>query len=130
YPNNDYAAHVLGFLDGEGHGLYGLEAYYDDILFGEPGLNIENKSATGGSIPYEKPEKQEAYKGSDLVLTINPTIQELVDKYGSETYEEFKPKKLTVIVMDPNNGNILAMENFPNYDPNEPRKSVQEEYKD
>lgn len=129
YPNEDYAAHVLGFIDGEGHGLYGLEAYYDEVLFGEPGLNIESKSATGGSIPYEKPEKQEAFKGSDLVLTINPTIQGLVDKYGKETYEEFRPKKLAVIVMDPNNGNILAMENFPNYDPNEPRKSVQEEYK-
>lgn len=130
YPQETFASHALGFMNTEGHGEYGLEAYYDDILYGQKGLSIENKSPSGDLIPYEKPNTQDAKKGSDIKLTIDSSIQDLVIKYGLKTYEEFMPKNLSIIVMNPNNGHILAMENFPTYDPNNPKKAIVEEYKD
>lgn len=130
YPNEAFASHALGFMNTDGHGEYGLEAYYDDILYGQKGLSVENKSPSGDLIPYEKANTQAAKKGSDIKLTIDSSIQDLVVKYGLKTYEEFSPKNLSIIVMDPNNGHILAMENFPTYDPNEPRKAIVEDFKD
>lgn len=130
YPRQNYASHMIGFLDSEGHGEYGLEAYYDKVLYGEEGLNVQEKSALGDDIPYDKAQTKEAHRGSDIKLTIDPKIQDLVIGHGLETYEEYRPNKLSIVVMDPNNGDILAMENFPNFDPNNPKQAVRDSYKD
>lgn len=74
----------------------------------------------------KKKETVEADQGNDVVLTIDERIQEFVSKFGEENYNKYKPKKLSIIVMDPNNGDVLALDNYPKYDPNFPRKSLDE----
>lgn len=129
YPNGKFFSQGLGFLNEDLHGEYGLEAYYDHILYGQEGMNVKDMSPIGEAIPYQRPNHKKALRGGDIRLTIDSQIQKIVEEKGMESYEEFKPKNLSVIVMDPRNGDILAMENFPNYDPNEPRKSVENELK-
>lgn len=130
YPQGELASHLIGFVGTDGHGSYGVESYFDQELFGESGLRIQSMSATGDNMPYEKPEFKDADKGDNIKLTLDSKIQAIVNQAAKESFEEFEPKKLSIIVMDPNNGKVLAMENLPNFDPNEPRAAVDEENKD
>lgn len=123
YPAGEFAPYVLGFLDHQNHGSYGVERSYDSELYGKSGLNIASVSPFGDIIPYEDFEKHNAKEGSDIVLTIDDRIQELATRFAKETYEKYRPKKLTILVMNPKDGDVLALENLPKYDPNNPRKA-------
>lgn len=121
---NNAGSGVLGFVDFENNGVAGIEKAFNQELKGVPGLNIFSKSGEGqgNSIPYEDNKINEPTKGENLQLTIDETIQGAANRAGKKTMEEFNLKNLSIIVSKPKTGEILALENFPNYDPNNPRK--------
>ncbi|WP_275266276.1 stage V sporulation protein D [Calorimonas adulescens] len=121
YPNNNLAAHVLGFTGTDNQGLDGLEAMYDNILTGVPGRISTPKDASGRKIDDSTSEYYKPEDGYNLVLTIDEVIQHYVEKALDQAYADTKPSKgMSAIVMDPQTGEILAMANRPDYNPNDP----------
>lgn len=122
YPSNSLAAHVIGFTDSENNGTYGIEETFNDILKGIPGKKSFSKSLSGGVIPYEEYEVVKPINGNNLTLTIDDRIQTIISTHAKKLVDEYAPKNVSIIVMNPNNGDILGLENYPNYNLNEPRK--------
>lgn len=127
YPNGNLASHVIGFTNIDNEGLYGVESTYNDVLLGTPGKWVKTTDAGGAQLPFVGDKKYDASNGLNVVLTIDETIQKITDAAVSKGFEENKPKNLSVIVMDPMTGEVLAMTNKPDYDLNEPRKAPNEE---
>lgn len=115
YPNGSLAAHVLGFVGLDGQGLGGLERTFNERISGEPGRLFLEKDATGK--PYESFEMA-AKPGQTVVLTIDQAIQYQVERALQSAVERTHAKSGSVIVLDPRNGEILAMANAPSFDPN------------
>ena len=120
YPNGNYLSQVLGTINSEGVGLTGLELQYDDYLSGLSGIRIGGIDANSNDLPFVSGKQTNAINGKDIVTTIDENLQyyaELVAKEGLETH---KAKRVSITIMNPNNGEILAMANAPGYDPNNP----------
>ena len=116
YPNNDLAAHVLGFLNSESRGIWGIERYYNNELSGIAGREY-------GTIKdglYVEREKKIQQNGNNVILTIDQTIQHYTEEALKNFNNEYGSKNACAIVMNPNNGEILAVANMPNYDLNNP----------
>ena len=111
YPENSLASNILGFysfMDREnGHGYYGVEEYYDDLLAGTPMETFMPRN------PYLLEELPNVPAGASLILTIDREIQAMVEKKLDEAVEEYKAESGTVIILDPRNGEILAMASQP-----------------
>ncbi|MDO5718004.1 MAG: penicillin-binding transpeptidase domain-containing protein [Tissierellia bacterium] len=122
YPEGDLASYIIGFLDHEGHGEYGIESSFDKELYGESGLRTVSISPSGDIIPYDKQEEKKADQGDSVVLTVDERIQELLGRYSREVYAKYKPNKMTIIVLNPNNGDVLGLDNYPKYNSNNPRQ--------
>ncbi|WP_081411100.1 stage V sporulation protein D [Desulfotruncus alcoholivorax] len=126
YLNSTLAAHVLGFTGIDNQGLIGIEKSYDEELRGEPGRIVVEHDAAGREVPEAIHQYIPAQKGSDLVLTIDETIQYFVERELDKVVAQYKPKFALAIIMDPETGEILAMGNRPTFDPNnwagEPRE--------
>lgn len=112
------AASVLGFADFDNQGHYGVEEYYNAQLAGEPGWIDAERDATGRPLALQQPETQAAVDGSDVVLTIDSAIQYLAERELQNSIKEYQADSGYVIVQDPNTGAILAMANYPTFDPN------------
>jgi len=120
YPQGAMAAHVLGFAGVDNKGLEGVEYYYDDWLSGKEGSMLVEFDAVGNEIPFTARVKKEAEAGNNLILTIDLGLQLIVEEVLNEVMQsEINPKSATVILMNPQNGEILALANNPNYDINE-----------
>jgi stage V sporulation protein D (sporulation-specific penicillin-binding protein) len=125
YPNKNFASHILGFTGVDGQGLDGIEIKFDDDLKGSPGKIETETDALGREIPFSTDKYIPPRDGYDLVLTIDEVIQHFAEKAAENALIENKAKSVTAIVMDPSTGEILAMVNKPDYDPNEfPPKSA------
>lgn len=121
YPYGTVASTVLGFTGTDGQGLEGLEMQYDTQLRGTAGRLISSQNALGTDMPFEYEQYVEAENGYDLVLTIDETVQSVLEKYLAEGVEQFKVKNGAVaIMMDVDTGAILGMATTPTYDPNDP----------
>jgi len=120
YPYKSLASTVIGFTGTDDIGVEGLEYEYDKELTGIPGRVISAKNGAMGSMPIEYTASYEAQEGTSLVLTIDETIQSLLEKELSKVYESSKANAAYGLVMDVKTGAILAMSNQPNYDLNEP----------
>lgn len=121
YPLNDSAAAVIGFLDGDGSGQYGLEAYYDDYLAGVNGRIISAKDAWGNEMPYRYEKTFDAQDGNSLVLTIDSTLQHYLEKHLEEAVTTYKAEKRACgIIMNAKTGEIYAMATVPGFDLNSP----------
>ncbi len=119
YPYNSFASYVLGFVNYDNEAVLGIESYYNDILSGTPGeLNVM-EDLKGYKLPEGELLYEPAKNGNDLVLTIDKTIQQYVENTLDKAVELYNPKSMVVIVTEPNTGEILAMSNRPNYNPNE-----------
>jgi len=118
YPEKELACHLLGFVGAEGDGFYGLEEYYDDILQGEPGSRGGERDPSGLQMIAGYGSYVPAQEGPTLVLTLDRTIQGLVEEDLEKAIEEYGAQGGTIIVMDPWTGAILAMASYPRYDPN------------
>ncbi|MGI6475712.1 MAG: peptidoglycan D,D-transpeptidase FtsI family protein [Candidatus Dojkabacteria bacterium] len=123
YPNNHLASHVLGFIgkneDGELVGQYGIQGYYYGDITGRQGYSYEERDSSGNVILTAEYEPILPREGKDFKLTIIPNIQNKVETILEEKVKESRAKSGSVIVMDPKTGAILAMANYPSYNPNE-----------
>jgi stage V sporulation protein D (sporulation-specific penicillin-binding protein) len=120
YPNGNFLAHVLGNTNVDGDGRAGLELQYNEELKGVPGRFIGETDAYHRQLPYSIATYVPPKNGNDLVLTIDQSIQYFTEKALEKGLIEYKAKQITAIVMDPKTGEILAMANKPDYDPNNP----------
>lgn len=115
YPQDSFLSQVIGFLGGEGKGQYGLEGFYDATLKGQNEF-VQGKRGLGGSLLFfGSLQKQEK---NDLILTIDYDIQFEAEKLLTETKEKLGIESGQIIVADPWTGKILAMANFPSFNPN------------
>lgn len=130
YPYNNLASQIIGFCGSDNQGLNGIEALYDSELKGETGKIIKIADAKGNTIMKEGEDYEAAIDGNDLVLTIDATIQGIAEKYLAEACIDNQcTDGGSIIVMNPNNGDILAMAGYPNYNLNEPFTASSEELK-
>ena len=121
YPYNNLASQIIGFCGSDNQGLNGLEAVYDEVLKGEKGTIIKIADAKGNTILKEGEDYKTGIDGNDLVLSIDATIQGIAEKYLEEACIDNQcTDGGSVIVMNPNNGDILAMAGYPNYNLNDP----------
>ncbi len=127
YPYNELASKVIGFTGADNQGIVGLEVKYDEILAGTPGSILTITDANGLEVANEAESRIEPVSGNNLYTTIDVNIQ----KYAQQAAEKIKTakqaKRVSVILMNPQNGEILAMVNVPEYNLNEPYTLVCEE---
>jgi cell division protein FtsI (penicillin-binding protein 3) len=115
YPQGDMAAQTIGAVGEEGEGLTGLEAGEDSVLAGSDGERRTVNDALGEPIRTET--MKEASDGEDLRLTLDPAIQKKTEQVLGEVGETYAPKGATAIVMDPRSSQLLAVANWPPFDP-------------
>lgn len=121
YPYDTVASNVIGFCGSDNQGLSGIESKWDSILTGTPGKIVSSKGSDQQEIPNAEETYISAENGSDLTLTIDLNIQTIVEKYLKQAVEENDCEKGgNVIVMNPKNGDILAMACYPDYNLNTP----------
>lgn len=123
YPDRELAAHLLGFVRYDSNGGYGLEGYHDLLLKG-----ASKRSDVGDvegrvyhrreAMPFAFPQLPLPQDGTHLVLTLDRNIQYLVEQELAKAVAQYQADSGTIIVMDPKTGAILAMANYPSYDPN------------
>ena len=121
YPNGSLAAHVLGFANNDGDGLYGLELQYDEYLSGVDGYYIKARDSHGNVMPFEYASYIEAVDGYNLTTTIDSTVQSFLEEELAATVEKYDAQNRACgIVMDVNTGAILAMATSSPFDLNDP----------
>ncbi len=118
YPEGSLAAHVIGFLSHDGIGQYGIEGYFNTDLEGKKGTIYASKDPFGRQITVMDSEIVNAVDGDSVVLTIDRIIQRKVEAVIKDAVERYKADSGQVIVMNPFTGAIIAMANFPTFDPN------------
>ncbi len=114
YPEGSLSATVLGFVNSEQQGFYGLEEWYDARLRGSEGFRI----AGGPQVLLDLPFVQPPQNGVDLVLTIDRVVQRAAEKHLAQALQDYEAKSGAIVVMDPKTGAVLAMAVAPGYDPN------------
>jgi len=122
YPNNNLAAHVIGFTGIDNQGLSGVELTMDKYLKGTPGRILGGVDAGGRDLPFTKEDRIPAQDGMTVVLTIDETIQHLAEKALDKAIADNKVVNgATAIVLDPKSGEILALASKPDYNLNTPK---------
>ena len=125
YPNNNLASNLIGFCGDDNTGLAGLEEKWNDTLTGTSGKIVTAKANGGEAISDENEQYVAAENGSNIYLTIDINIQKIAEKYLAQAVTENQCEKGgTVIIMNPQSGDILAMASNPDYNLNQPRDSV------
>ena len=130
YPYSTMASQIIGFCGSDNQGLDGIEAKYESQLKGKQGAIQRHTDAKGGEIGKEGENYVSAVDGNDLVLTIDLSIQSIVEKYLTEAcIDNVCTDGGNVVIMNPKNGDILAMATYPNYNLNSPYEAYTEELK-
>jgi cell division protein FtsI/penicillin-binding protein 2 len=130
YPDHEMAAHVLGFTGIDNQGLDGLERYYENILTGKKGLILTERDARGRVVLADNKSVKANVDGLNVVTTLDKTIQHIAQVELEKAYEKYRCKAASIAVMDPHTGEILALANYPNYDPNHFSDSPKEYWRD
>lgn len=120
YPNNELAAHVLGFVDAQHRGVQGIEAAMEDYLQGRAGYEIIERDRKGREIRVLRQAELSPRDGYNVVLTLDQVIQHITETALDKAMAEFKPQAAVAIVSRPRTGEILAMACRPTFDPNQP----------
>lgn len=123
YPNGNFLSSVLGTLNAEGTGVSGVELAYNKEMLGIPGKSSYEKDVKSNQLPYEDSQYVKPVDGKNVVLSIDETIQEYAETAAEKALKDNKAKSVSVIVMNPKNGEILAMTSKPDFDPNNPYDS-------
>lgn len=126
YPNNNFLAHVLGSTNVDGKGLTGIELQYNSYLSGVPGMKIAELDKNNRDLPYTISQFTSPVNGKDVTLTIDENIQNFAEKSAQQAYEDTKAKAVSILVMDPKTGEVLAMVNKPDFNPNTPYEGAEE----
>ena len=124
YPNGSLASTLIGFCGTDNTGLTGLESKWNNVLVGTSGILTATLDVHGDSISDEDEEYIAPENGSNIYLTIDSTIQGIAEKYLKEAVINNGAGYGGVIMMDPQNGDILAMANYPDYDLNDPQNPI------
>ena len=120
YRYGSLASNVLGFVNADNIGAYGLEAQYDSVLTGTAGLTVTAKNNYNQPLLFNYEQYYDAENGGNLVLTLDVNVQYYLEKGIESMVKKFDAKNgATGIVMDVNTGAIVAMASYPNYDPND-----------
>lgn len=120
YPNDSLASKVLGFTGGDNQGIIGLEVQYESWLKGKNGLILTLSDAAGIEVDQAAEERIEPIPGYDLYTTLDMNIQQYAEQAAYAVMEKKQAKSVSIIVMDPRDGAILAMVNAPEFDLNHP----------
>ena len=131
YPYGTLASQIIGFCGSDNQGLDGIESKYEEELKGKKGAIQRHTDAKGGEIGDEGENYVSAVDGNDLILTIDLTIQSIVEKYLEEACIDNQcTDGGNIVVMNPQNGDILAMATYPNYNLNSPYEPYTDELKE
>ena len=131
YPFNNLASQIIGFCGSDNQGLDGIESIYDEELKGSTGKIVKVTDAKGGEINNTSEDYIEAVDGNDLILTIDSTIQGIAEKYLKEACIDNKcTDGGNITIMNPQNGDILAIAGYPNYNLNDPYSPNTDELKE
>jgi stage V sporulation protein D (sporulation-specific penicillin-binding protein) len=125
YPRGNFLAHVLGSTNIDGQGLTGVELQYNEYLSGTPGLRISELEKYNDELPYTISKFTPPVDGKDVTLTIDANLQAFAEKVAEKGYKDNQAKQVSIIIMNPNNGEILAMVNKPDFDPNKPYEGIE-----
>lgn len=117
YPEGNLAAQVLGYVNGDGQGQYGIEQALNADLSGKPGLLKAVTDVRGIPLSVGNNIQEPAQDGKNIVLSVDRNIQSYIEQALKEGLEKVKAKHGSVIVMDPSNGQVMAMANLPTFDP-------------
>ncbi len=120
YPYGSLASKVLGFTGGDNQGIIGLEVKYESYLKGTNGLILTQADAAGVEIENAFEDRVEPVPGADLTISLDLNIQTYAQQAALKVMEEKEAKRVSVIVMNPQNGEVLAMVNVPEFDLNDP----------
>ena len=121
YPNNNLASQIIGFCGSDNQGLDGIEAVYDKELKGSYGRITKLTDAKGGDVEKSGEEYFSSIDGNSLVLTIHTTIQGIAEKYSKEAcIDNVCTDGGNIVIMNPQNGDILAIAGYPDYNLNTP----------
>ena len=122
YPNRHLAAHLLGFADIDGRGIEGIELAYEDRLRGSDRRVEAIRDRRGHVVFADGMEDDRTIQGQSVVLTIDKAIQHIAERELALGVRTFEARGGSVVVMDPSSGEILALANYPPFNPNEPSK--------
>ena len=120
YPYGDLASKVLGFTGSDNQGIIGLEVVYDDYLMGEPGTILTMTDARGVEVEEAGERRIEPVDGSTLHLSLDVNIQSYAQQLAEQAMLAKEAQSVSIIVMNPQNGEIMAMVNVPEFDLNAP----------
>ena len=122
YPNADSACHLIGSVNIDNKGQEGLEALYDNHLKGQEGFLVATQDAKRKLLHSYREDFLAPKNGCNIVLTIDEIIQNIAERELYKMYDKYNARGASIIVMDPKNGDILALANFPSFDLNNPAK--------
>ncbi|MDD6326401.1 MAG: penicillin-binding transpeptidase domain-containing protein [Lachnospiraceae bacterium] len=120
YPYGDMASKVLGFTGGDNQGIIGLEVEYESILEGIPGQILALTDARGIELTGAGESRRDPIAGKDLVISLDYNIQQYAEQAARQVMEEKQADSVSILIMNPKNGEIYAMTNMPEFDLNEP----------
>ena len=126
YPFGSLASKVIGFTGSNNQGIIGLEVRYDEELAGEAGQILTMTDAGGIELKKEGEERVEPVNGDDLIVSLDYNIQTYAQQAAYKAYEAKKAKRVSIIVMNPQDGRIYAMVNVPEYNLNAPYTLIDE----
>lgn len=124
YPYGNLASKVIGFTGADNQGIIGLEVKYDEILSGKPGKILTVTTAQGVEVENTSEGRIEPEKGKDLYISLDLNIQKYAQQLCERTMEQKNAKSVRMIVMNPQNGEILSMVNVPEFDLNHPYQLI------
>jgi cell division protein FtsI (penicillin-binding protein 3) len=119
YPNNELAAHVIGFVNHDQQPVAGVEAYADFYLRGQNGWSVGERDGRGRPLPQFSTREVRPVDGYNVKLSIDARVQDAAEQELAAIVQKFDPVKATIIVSRPADGFILAMANYPSFNPNE-----------
>lgn len=120
YPNNELFSKVIGFAGSDGQGVVGLETVYDKLLAGIPGKILTTCDGRGVEVEGFEEKRIAPGKGKNLITTLDVNIQKVCMEKAKEAYEVNRADGVSIIAMNPKNGEIYAMVDYPEYDLNDP----------
>ncbi len=120
YPYDSLASKVLGFTGSDNQGIIGLEVYYEDYLKGLDGRILTLTDAAGIEVDDAAEDRIEPIAGNDLYISLDVNIQKYAEQVAKKVMEEKQAKQVSILLMNPQNGEILAMVNVPEFNLNEP----------
>lgn len=120
YPYDELASKVLGFTGADNQGILALESYYEEYLQGEPGTILEMTDARGVELTEEGEDRLEPVNGDDLYISMDVNIQQYATQLANQVMKAKEAQSVSILVMRPDNGEILAMVDVPEYNLNDP----------